>query len=181
MECWICKKPAEAERTSSRKTPFQCKTCGDFAITDRIKIQDELRPYLSAATRQASERGRPLTVTSENFLDLAEIHQGTTVSEKLDKILAFIAAKTKVPGSGHIVLPKLDYPMVDARDDAELQLYLGYLVNKGLLMVEFPGPGIAGGKYALTIDGWRQMEPVLRAGGEPGRCFVASWLDDENG
>jgi len=144
-----------------------------------LGVPGGLRPYLSAATRQATERGEPLTITSQNFRELAETHQRTTISEKLDKVLQFIAVKTKAPGTWHNILPNYDYPVADARNDAEFEQYLQYLKRKELLQVQEPGPGRVGGQYQLIIDGWRQLEPTLRAGGEPGRCFVASWLDDE--
>lgn len=142
-------------------------------------IPAELRPYLSAATRQATEKGRQLRITYANFKEIPEVHQRTRVSEKLDKLLAFLAEKTKVPGGWHIVRFGYDYPVVDARDNEEFKAYLNYLVHKGQLEPGSTGGGPGEGNYRITIDGWRQLEPTQRPGGEPGRCFVASWLDDQ--
>src|SRR5438876_1073039 len=108
-KCPICGEITGMTATprASTSTTFECRRCGEYTITWLLLsagIPAEIRPYLSAATRQATERGQPLTVTNENFRDLAEAHQRTTVSEKLDKVLAFIASKTRAPGTSHAVL-----------------------------------------------------------------------------
>jgi hypothetical protein len=180
--CPICGEPARAELTTSMSFPFTCPRCGEFVITFELlkgSIPDNLRPYISAATRQATEEGRQLKITTTNFREIADYKQRTTVSEKLNKSLAYIAKKTGAPGSWHPLRLAYDYPLVDARDEDELKAYLDYLVRQGLLFEEqATGAGNAAA-YQLTIEGWRQMEPVIRPGGEPGRCFVASSLDDQ--
>ncbi|MDE3178774.1 MAG: hypothetical protein KGM47_03860 [Acidobacteriota bacterium] len=143
------------------------------------EIPNDLRPYLSAATRQASEGGKPLTVMPDDLREIAEPHMGTTVSEKIDKLLSHVARKTHVPGRSLTIQYRYDYPLVDGLDEGELKDYLDYLVRQGLLRAEATGRGPSETAFKLTIDGWRQLEPALRPGGEPGRCFIASWLDDQ--
>jgi hypothetical protein len=120
-----------------------------------------------------------LKITTANFRELAEPHLRSRVSEKLDKVLTFLGRKTKVPGGWHLVDFSNDYPVVDARDEEELKYYLDYLISKHQLEAGSTGGGPGEAKYRITIDGWRQLEPILRPGGEPGRCFVATWLADE--
>jgi len=36
-----------------------------------------------------------------------------------------------------------------------------------------------GDRITLTMEGWNQVQPLLRPGGVPGRCFVAMWFSDE--
>lgn len=142
-------------------------------------IPNDLRPYISAATRQASESGRTLMITTTNLDEIGVPHRTSRVSEKLDKLLGHLARKAGVPGGAHIIVYSRDYPVADARDEDELRAYLDYLVNEGLARASVTGRGPMEAEYGITIKGWRQLEPVFRSGGEPGRCFVASWLDDQ--
>jgi hypothetical protein len=143
-----------------------------------VGIPEALRPYLSAATREASENGRPRPLlTTGNLDELAEPHRQTTVTGKLDKLLALLAKKTEVPGSAYVLRFKHDYPLVDARDEMEFRAYLDHLLATGAVKSSGTGGGSGEAAFQITISGWRQLEPVLRPGGEPGRCFVASWLD----
>lgn len=175
--CPLCQLEAELENSRSRTFPFNCRRCGKFEITEEAAgVPDELRPYLSSATRQASESGRRLKITTTNARDLAESHRRTTVTERLDKLLAVLARKAKSPGTPSVLSLGFDYPLVDAHDERELGAYLGYLQEKGILREVGIPSGVA---YLITIDGWRMIEPTVRPGGEPGRCFVASWLDDQ--
>ena len=184
LPCPICKEGAEVLGTPSGSVVYACQRCGEFEFTweptrSGGAVSDTIRPYLSAATRQATENGRQLKITTINVRELAELHQRTTVSEKLDKILAFLAKKAQVPGSSHVLRYAYDYPLADARDEKEFTEYLNHLVYQGLLRAEATGNGPKETAYVVTINGWRQLEPVLRPGGEPGRCFVASWLDEQ--
>jgi hypothetical protein len=184
VNCPICREPAHYRPINSSINFWKCERCGGFEMSEQLErtnhvIPDELRPYLSAATRQAAEKGLQLRITYTNFKEVAEVHQRTRISEKLDKLLAFLAEKTKVPGGWHVVRFLYDYPVVDARNPEEFESYLNYLVRKGQLETGSTGGGPAEGAFRITIDGWRQLEPTLRPGGEPGRCFVATWLDDQ--
>ena len=184
MHCPICRSTeVVATATASTAPSFDCPRCGNFEMTWAIagSIPEDLRPYLSAATRQSAERGQPLRVTAGNFRELAEAHRRVTVSEKLGKVLAFIAAKTQSPGNQHVIRNRYDYPLADARDVFEFDEYCLYLVRKGFLGRQPGSDRLALGPeetYQVTVDGWREIEPRIPIGGEPGRCFVASWLDD---
>jgi len=181
--CPICEKTAKYLGTISTTDTgdWACDTCGKFEITRQTmqSVTNELRPYLSAATRQATEVGQKLKLTIKNFVEVAQSHQRTTVSEKLAKLITFLGARTRVPGGWHIIRFAYDYPLVDGQDEDELKFCLNYLQQTSQLTVGTTGGGPGEAKYQLTVDGWRQLEPTLRPGGEPGRCFVISWLADE--
>ncbi|MGH9343469.1 MAG: TFIIB-type zinc ribbon-containing protein [Terriglobia bacterium] len=183
QQCPICGETSDITDTNRDTYLIDCPRCGKFEIAWEATVSgatpDILPQYLSAGARQATEAGRRLKIIPENLREIAELHQRTTVSEKLNKLLEFLAKKTKVPGSSHVLRHGIDYPLVDARDEKELVAYLNYLGRKGMLKAEATGRGPGEVAYQLTIDGWRQLEPVLRPGGEAGRCFVASWLDDQ--
>lgn len=164
----------------------KCPICGDFTASielaadiDQI-VPPEIRPYLSAATRQTSEMGHPLRLDRRSARGLAETLQRTTVGEKLDKLLAYVANKATSPGQWISIRPDLDYPLAVASGQFELLEYLNHLTTERYLKSPAQhGIGTTPFTYTPTIKGWRHLEPAPRPGGEPGRCFVASWLDDQ--
>jgi hypothetical protein len=69
-----------------------------------------------------------------------------------------------------------DYPLVAAEDQRELNTYLRHLNAQGLVSID---EGQDGTNCCLTIPAWQALEPLLRPGGIPGRCFVAMWFSEE--
>jgi hypothetical protein len=178
--CPICGAQVIAEEEWRSESWFViCHICGRYwwNLYPWETLPPELRdvaPFLSAATRQASERGRPLRLnTSTKLFELAEPHRTSTVSQKIDKLLHVIGEKCKRPGQRVKLIPIHDYPLADCKDHKELVSYIRYLGSEARLICE------EGGEVELTIAGWQQLEPTLSRGGEPGRCFVAMWFDDE--
>jgi hypothetical protein len=136
-------------------------------------LPDGWAPYLSAATRQATDEKKDLgTITCDNWRQIATPHQERTVSAKIAMILEFYAKKCAVPGRGFSIAPAHDYPLFDCVDEAEYNQYLRYLVDRKLLEQN-------GNALHPTIEGFQEVEPRVRAGGEPDRCFVAMWFDDD--
>jgi hypothetical protein len=143
-------------------------------------IPPEYRPYLSIATRQSFDQGKTLTLNIINWKEFADAEREVSVSAKLERILRFIGEKAKVPGGIFSVNNLgLDSPLLWAINSAELTTYLKYLQDEGLITGP-SGPLTGGaGNYTPTIKGWQRLEPMLHAGGEPDRCFVAMWFADE--
>jgi hypothetical protein len=131
-------------------------------------LEDErLRPFLSAYIRQAAERRERVFLGVDNWRDFARSHAGSSLQTKLRKTLEWLARQNPEIGARVIVRYERAYPVVDARSPDELQEFLRYLQEQGL--VESTGePGI----WRVTIPGWMPLEPVGGAG-IPGRCFVA--------
>ena len=150
----------------------KCPACGDFRITPTTEVPSEIAHAVSAATREAHEQGRTLNLEPANITNLAEPHLRTTVAEKLDKLLAYLASKTVYPGSYCKVRQDRDYPIADANDRNEFGLYASHLAEEKLIVRDGRG-------YGLTVLGWQRIQARPRPGGEPGRCFVACWLADE--
>ena len=181
-KCPICHGDAK-EGPLPTHYSFNCQVCGSFYISldlvaaiDHV-LADKDRYCLSAATRQATEAHSLLRLnTVEDIQGLIELHKRTTVSEKLDKLLAHIARKSGSPGHWVRFDPNREYPIADARDAHEILAYIRHLEKTGAIDSQYHGE-LNG--YCPTIEGWRQLEPVLRPGGEPGRCFVAMWEDNE--
>jgi hypothetical protein len=178
--CEICERPAEFQPLGN-KAEISCRTCGKYEIEVGTRIPDDLRPYLSAATRQANERDRTLAITRENLAEIAEAHLRTSMGERLNKILALIAARVKHPGGSPVTLNSAqDYPLADAYNRDEFQCYLNHLREQELVTGEAVTNeyGVIA-RYVPTMKGWQHCEPTRSPGGEPGRCFIASWLDDQ--
>src|SRR6266700_6751779 len=98
--CLLCNS-WEAEWESGRDDLkyWRCPVCGHFAITFECEVNishsdEELKPFLSAATRQAYEQNTRLTLTTGNYESHAESHRWTSVSAKALKILEFIRSRT---------------------------------------------------------------------------------------
>lgn len=166
---------------------FSCEVCGQYGIAfpllvDRDMAEGQRHPYLSAATRKASEFGRPLTLTLHNWRELEEAQNSIRVSDKVAELLRLIARKCGTPGGVWEIRLPFDYPLIAAQKPAELRSYLHHLQQRGLLT--FPEQRASEGKYfcELTIPGWEAIEPALTPNGVQGRCFVAmafkSSLDD---
>lgn len=154
----------------------KCPTCGDFRITPTTQVDSEIAYAVSAATREAHEQGRTLNLEPANILDLAEPHLRTTVVERMDKVLAYLASRTRYPGHYYTLEPGIDYPVADAHDGKELAAYLSQLRDEQLIVT---GPHFSNNVHTVTVGGWARIQARPRPGGEPGRCFVACWLADE--
>src|ERR1022692_1510355 len=74
-----------------------CQTCGKVGMTFELSVDWDMQgtphPYLSAATRKASEAGIPLTLTMENWQRLEEGQRSIRVSQKLTDLLRLIAIR----------------------------------------------------------------------------------------
>src|ERR1035441_1448941 len=133
--CPLCGNPPTNYEAGHPTDFVDCRTCGRFRIfdtLDTLKIPADLRPYLSAATRQATGRGELIAISDKNAKELAEPHQRTTVTEKVQKVLYLIAEKTKSPGTDCTIDWLTDYPLIDARNSGELMSYLGHLKENRL-------------------------------------------------
>jgi hypothetical protein len=177
--CPLC---AEANVTThqdfnTRTTTFRCPRCGTFGVTYDLATGDALPanalPLLSAAARQASERDSPITLSTKNWRDYAK-SRVTSVSQKLDRLLWYIAERASSPGSYVLLRPSLDFPLFDMANEAEFNALIDHLKIKQLVIIDPVRQG-----FGLTVDGFREIEPKLRPGGEPGRCFVAMSFDDD--
>ena len=179
--CILCGAPLEVlQPIREPDFPVKCVRCGTYRISGRGYvvpiIPDELKPYLSAAARQASDAGSPLLVDVSNLEELAAPHKALSISQRVRQVLLFIGRQVSLPGGTPYKLVSDDvYPQADCRSKEELDTYVRHLVSKGLLEAVHNQGGI----YKPTIDGWQEIEPTLRSPIESKRSFVAMWFDDE--
>jgi len=164
---------------SSDAYGFECNRCGVFAMTRTLlqgmppadEASRRLLGYLSAYTRQSSDRGSPPELTTANWHGLAEAHAATRSSQKTVKLLDIVAARSQFPGQGVPVDPATDCALIDAGSPEEVTFFLDHLVSRSLLAKHANG-------YCLTVEGWQRVESAgATSSGQPGRCFVAMAFD----
>ena len=103
-----------------------------------------------------------------------------TVSQKVEKVLRFIATRCGHPGTVKNIDFDLDYPVADCEDRFELSQYIEYLTtDRKLLRLYFDASTSHVTGYSPTIEVWQAVEPTLPVEGEPDRCFVAMWFTDD--
>jgi hypothetical protein len=176
--CELCgSRAARIDRTAPMTIRFKCDVCGEFGATVEavraIRQNGEIRPYVSAATRQASARGKPITLEIDNYLALAEEHRWTSVQAKARKILEYLRDKSSFFAQQVPLSHEIDYPLFDAVAPEECwQLMRTLKASDHIVHV------VVGDRqhWSLTMPGWEVLEP-LQAGGIPGRCFVAMAFD----
>jgi hypothetical protein len=161
-----------------------CKRCGEYRVSERLAwlplVPAELKRYLSAAARQASDAGAPILLDQDNFEEAAAPRRSVAVSQKVEKVLGFVARRCGHPGTVGNIDFDLDYVVADCADAAELRQYVEYLSSdRRLLKVYYDANRSEVTGYSPTIEGWQAIEPTLPVDGEPHRCFVAMWFTDE--
>ena len=139
-------------------------------IPPRDEDELQLLPYLSAYTRQASERGIQPELTTTNWPDLARAHATTRAQIKTAKLLDVLAERSRYPGQTVTVDPELDYPLMDAGSAEEVKFFLEHLASLGLITKQPDG-------YRLTVEAWQQMDLKIGSAGQPGRAFIAMAFD----
>jgi len=138
----------------------------------RELYHQDAHPYLSAATRKATERDTLLTLHTDNWQALEQEQRSIRISQKLTDLLWLIARYSGTPGQGCCILNSRDYPLIAAHDDVELESYFTHLQKRGLLDI-VAATSDTSTCWGLTIPGWQELEPMPTPGGVPGRCFVA--------
>ncbi len=160
----------------------KCSRCGSFKITNTaVTVISSKRSNpkmkglftsLSAYTRQASERGEEIILDSQNWEGFARANQGTPYSQKVIKLLEVLAARSVAPGHPVRFDGKSDFVLIDAADVSEFAHWLEHLKDLG-----WARQSSESWVYYLTGKGWEKLESMGRAGGAPGKCFVAMSFD----
>jgi hypothetical protein len=149
-----------------------CEHCGEFKIARTLiaglgsEEAKGLLPYLSAHTRQASERGEVVTLHTGNWKDFTLAHKDAPVATKLFNILELISRRT-MPGRSMIIKSDRDHPLLDAFDELELTFLLDTQRDVGYIEQVHSAE-----TYRLTAKGWEQIQAAT-VNGIPGKCFVA--------
>ena len=135
----------------------------------RIWTDDPLRPYLSAHTRQSSDRGIVPRLTMKNWKQLAEPHKASSIPKQSWKLLEYFSSRSQHHGDWVSDAPSYDYPLLDATSEEEGHFLVRYLLNRGDLELA-PRGSHPPNTYRLTVEGWvRVGQSGLGAGGSEGK------------
>ena len=178
-QCPLCRGTASLWAYNGIDARIECGRCGTFKLTRRLydttlealnREMKELLPYLSAHTRQASERGEEILLEVDNWKDYAMAHRAVPVSRKLFNLLELIARRT-TPGKPTNIFDT-DAPLLDAVDSTELSFLLGTQNDFGCTTQL--------NKHAVILKakGWEQIQAATISG-IPGKCFVAMSFDED--
>jgi hypothetical protein len=160
---------------------IECPQCGQYelighAIDESYHWPPGLRRPLSCAARQASESGHPLRITDANVAEFAEPHTKSRISDNQERLLHEIASRAGRPHLGAWFSLATDFTLIDCHSTEEFIWYIESL--KGQNLVYQTGAGPTNAQLTLAMEGWKQVQPLPRRGGIPGRCFVAMWFDE---
>jgi hypothetical protein len=191
--CPICEEE-NVERDSlfpQLASAINCLRCGSFQISKQLSgwfetpqfqasPEKELLPYLSAHTKQESERKVIVDLNTSNWQEFARLHQSTAVSAKSRKLLELIAKRSNYPGDQIQLVGAYEYPLLDSKNEKEFDYLMNHLNEGGFVTwkdrTERKDDPLALYYAVLTTKGWQKLEP-FGAGGIPGRCFVAMSFD----
>jgi nucleoside 2-deoxyribosyltransferase len=152
-----------------------CPRCGVYQFTNVVAMSPitpgDLWPFLSAATRQASEAGSIATIDG-NWRSLADSHSKTSATQMIERVLLYIGSRTRPGQPWNPVEPEINFPLFDMKSGSELVYVLEQLQETKYLTL---GPGGLG--WMLTAKGWEHL--TTKAGTfTPGTCFVAMSFDE---
>jgi len=192
--CVIClSTTGEIFATGARSTyrlRVNCDTCGRYAVTSAAhtilsQLEDRtLCPYLSAHVRQMTDAAvEEVLITEDNWQELARGHIGVPVSQKIRRLLEYVASRTTTGEWLHVPHRPRLVAALDMKHDEELQFVLRHVGAQGLIQTGNLG-GHSNGQggftdthlgLLLTVTGWEAVAPAI--GGTAGTCFVAMSFD----
>jgi hypothetical protein len=149
---------------TTRTLDVECERCGQYRITSTLAEfpprENDLFKYLPAVTRQSYDAGHILRLTTENWQELAQCHQATSVRDKSNKLLRHFGRLAKTPEALFRINANKDYPVLDAISSQEFEYFLDDLRKRGLIMDDFETESREyAGLGQLTKAGWEELRP----------------------
>lgn len=173
QNCPLCEKPFITTIHSARDINiYDCPRCGRVQITDEAigKLDSNSKYILSAYTRLRTELHQtPIDILTTNIEDIiSSVGAPSSISEKPNRILLYLELKTAFAGFPVEIDFDNDYPLSFCRNDHEFRYLIGYLLNN-----KFIEKDPAGGRYMITMDGWKRIEELKRVSKTSRQVFVA--------
>jgi hypothetical protein len=182
-QCLICgSENAEVSESQHPIMQIQCPICGLYAISDlvvRMKLLEQERDRIhlvSAYTRQMSDLGKPVTITTENLPKIFD--SVPKFSSPLDNInlTLLLIMKRQTRADDYVNLNiTTDYPLVYAHDSGEYLYFKQTLIEQGL--IEDYGTHNQIGTIRLTPAGWQRALELEKIQVNSDQAFVAMWFD----
>ena len=187
--CPVCNAGCFEDSDQRGRKLIICPACGKFRLGPRAELfltdpqlqKGGLSYRLSHFLRSISERALgkrdnsffPI-YGSEEF-EAALMGSEPTVREKLQLLLRYMANLSNYPGDGVRLEPANDYPVLCAKNRAEVDFYLQALEESGTISID-----AAMGREpncTLTTRGWQEIERVEQSGADSPNGFIAMWFD----
>ncbi len=179
--CPLCGGPAKYGQplTTTDTTSYDCVRCHRFRVSDRVikhvlPLKPEYKPLLSAFCRRLPEGTEAPIITTETIEQIIRDVPQYTPPEKLDNLLELMGRMTPALGLPTKFEPKTDYPLLIARDPAEVHFLLIELDDRKYIFGPRHGP--QSGLIVLS-HGWERLEEIKRSGRLSNRAFVAMSFD----
>jgi len=182
--CVLCDFHVEQQMLpGSLVSRVNCRTCGTYMIPITLQViwdafeESKQKHLLSAKTREASDAGRPLTLTAENLSVLLEsIPKLATPLDNMDRLVLLLSKRQQRADKGLALDTRFDYPLVFAHDGEEFKYLLLTLSQQGLVIVKFNDYQAS---VHLTPKGWERALELQRIRRESNQAFVAMWFAKE--
>ena len=185
--CPVCGGPVETTTQISENgsgKSINCPRCGKFTIADEDLLKERLqgvaeddRKKLSALIR--TKYRIDSVITPKNFEDVLQVAASYdyTVSEKRLLLLRLLESRTTHPGGWAELHTRADYPLIWARDGAEVVFHLEELKRRKL--ISYPDGTKSGA--IITNRGWDfldEREPSSQGKQPSLRSHVFFLLDE---
>jgi len=159
-------------------TPYDCRRCGPFRITDSAKavlepLSEQERMRVAIVVRQSAESGAPLDIYSDTVEDLKDREpRKKHLVEQVDDVLLYLANRAPSHWA------KVEY------NQAWDHTLLGFVGEK-----QMNDAVIAAGKLELfdaikskfTIEGWKRVGELRSKQPDSRKAFVAMWFTEKEG
>jgi len=192
MNCPLCDlENVKSENTGDFSILVKCGRCGSYKTNldgrNASQYYNEIKNDLyliSAITRQATENGQlPMRISSELLADKKKFYEKiaesgslpSSVEDKGNAILQYLAKKSEHPGSVIEIIPAYDFPIGYCKNETEFSFYLSHLKDGGLL-AEFKDIAYVDHKavrISLGAAGWKRVSALAAPNAESKQAFVA--------
>lgn len=164
------------------KIECRCERCGTFIIEYRtfstfIETDkwNKIKHILSGIINENLIRGlEPIEIIYSNVETiLSSYPYPKTPKQQGDRLLYLISRKIETISEGISLDPKFDYPLCYGKNEYDLQYFLSYLKNRGLIKKVSNSVE----SWTITVEGWEYLENIYQ-GINSKQVFVAMWFDD---
>ncbi len=179
--CFLCES-SDIDLYPAARNPLniqvKCPICGYYTITTLVvgsglwEKESAKRHLLSALTRQASDAGSPMTITTENLYQLLDsVPKFDTPLENINLTLLLVMKKQSRADEYVNLDPNKDYPLVYVHDAAEFYHIIRTLFQQGFL--EYDKSAGRQEEVRLTPQGWKQALELQKTQRISDQAFVA--------
>ncbi len=171
---------------------FECSRCGEFGISDRCLLYEDVKKkigeigyILSGLSRELYETGEKYpTFYTDNFENYAKkypVPDVDSIEEKMQKLLQRLREKTEFFGQ-EIEFEDIEtaVPLAYAKNSDELMALLGLMKKKDLADTKIinSADGKKEIKITLSENSWNIANSLIKSNKGSERGFVAIWFDD---